>query len=137
MWTLTTFTEDAGENVAKAVQTLKAKNQLKGLVFDLRGNGGGLLTEAVNVVNVFVQKDVDVVSMRSKVKEWDKGFKTLNAAIDLDVPVAVLVNPRFGFCVRNCVGCVARFGQSGPSLAKNRMAKVWCKTRKKRATARG
>ena len=90
--TLTTFTEDAGENVAKAVQTLKAKNQLKGLVFDLRGNGGGLLTEAVNVVNVFVTKDVEVVSMRSKVKEWDKDFKTLNAAIDLDIPVVVLVN---------------------------------------------
>ncbi len=90
--TLTTFTEDAGENVAKAVRELKAKNALKGLVFDLRFNGGGLLNEAVNVVNVFEPKDVDVVSMRSKVKEWDKNFRTLNSAIDADIPVVVLVN---------------------------------------------
>ncbi len=90
--TLTTFTEDAGENVAKAVRELKSKNALKGLVFDLRFNGGGLLNEAVNVVNVFEPKDVDVVSMRSKVKEWDKNFRTLNAAIDADIPVVVLVN---------------------------------------------
>ncbi|MEY4926628.1 MAG: hypothetical protein RI894_1064 [Bacteroidota bacterium] len=90
--TLTTFTEDAGENVAKAVRDLKAKNNLKGLVFDLRYNGGGLLTEAVNVVNVFEPKNIDVVSMRSKVKDWDKNFKTMNAAIDADLPIVVLVN---------------------------------------------
>lgn len=90
--TLTTFTEDAGENVAKALRDLKAKNNLKGLVFDLRQNGGGLLTEAVNVVNAFEPKDIDVVSMRSKVKEWDKTFKTLNSAIDAELPVVVLVN---------------------------------------------
>jgi carboxyl-terminal processing protease len=90
--TLTTFTEDASENVIKALRELKTKNQLKGLVFDLRDNGGGLLTEAVNVVNAFEPKDVSVVDMRSKVKEWDKNFKTLNAAVDADIPLTVLVN---------------------------------------------
>jgi carboxyl-terminal processing protease len=90
--TLTTFTEDASENVIKALRELKTKNQLKGLVFDLRDNGGGLLTEAVNVVNAFEPKDVSVVDMRSKVKEWDKNFKTLNAAVDADIPLTILVN---------------------------------------------
>ena len=76
------------------MRELKAKNQLKGIVLDLRDNGGGLLTEAVNVVNTFVGKDVLTVSMRSKVKEWDKDFKTQNIAIDADVPVTVLMNHR-------------------------------------------
>jgi carboxyl-terminal processing protease len=90
--TLTTFTEDASENVIKALRELKTKNQLKGVVFDLRDNGGGLLTEAVNVVNAFCPKDIDVVDMRSKVKEWDKNFKTQNTAVDADIPLTILVN---------------------------------------------
>jgi carboxyl-terminal processing protease len=90
---LTTFTRDAGENVANAVEALKMKNpNLKGIVLDLRDNGGGLLTEAVNLVNVFIPKGEFVVSTKGKVPEWDRSFKTLNPPIDKDIPVVVLID---------------------------------------------
>lgn len=90
---LSNFTDDAGKEVRDALEDLKAKNPgLKGLVFDLRGNPGGLLIEAVNVANVFVEKNQDIVSTRGKVKEWDKTFKTLNGAVDPNIPITILVN---------------------------------------------
>ncbi len=93
--TLTTFTRNAGKNVAKAVRELKERNpNLKGVVFDLRGNGGGLLSEAVNVSNVFIPKGELVASTRGKVKEWDRSFKTLNSSIDEDIPLVVVINDR-------------------------------------------
>jgi len=90
---LGTFTRDAGENVANALQDLKRKHpDLKGVILDLRDNGGGLLNEAVNVANVFVPKNEFVVSTKGKVPEWDRSFKTLNNPIDKEIPVAVLIN---------------------------------------------
>ncbi len=90
---LTTFSQDAGPNVASALQQLKQKNPgLKGVVLDLRHNGGGLLSEAVNLVNVFVPKDEFVVSTKGKVPEWDNSFKTLVGAVDENIPVVVLID---------------------------------------------
>lgn len=90
---LTTFTRDAGRNVAQAVQKLREEHpEMKGLIFDLRGNGGGLLTEAVNVANVFIPKGELVVSTRGRVKEWDRSFKTLNNPVAPDLPLVVLVD---------------------------------------------
>lgn len=90
---LTTFTRDAGRNVAKALQDLKVEQpNLKGVILDLRDNGGGLLAEAVNVVNVFVPKGELVVSTKGKVKDWNRSFKTLNPPVDENVPLVVLIN---------------------------------------------
>ncbi len=90
---LSNFTDDAGKEVHDALEDLKSKNPgIKGLVFDLRGNPGGLLAEAVNVSNVFVDKNQEIVSTKGKVKEWDKTFKTLNNAVDTQIPIAVLIN---------------------------------------------
>lgn len=90
---LTTFTRDAGRNVANAVKELKDKNPaLKGVILDLRGNGGGLLNEAVNVCNVFIPRNELVVTTKGKVKEWDQAFKTMGSPIDLDIPLAVLID---------------------------------------------
>lgn len=90
---LSTFTRAAGENVANALQELKRKNpDLKGVILDLRENGGGLLNEAVNVANVFLPKGEFIVSTKGKVPEWDRSFKTLHSPIDKDIPVVVLIN---------------------------------------------
>ncbi len=90
---LSNFTENAGKEVKDALENMKQNNpELKGLVFDLRGNPGGLLNEAVNVSNIFINKGQEVVSTKGKVKEWDKSFKTLNPAIDPDIPLVVLTN---------------------------------------------
>lgn len=90
--TLTTFTQNAGANVHDALTELRKNDNLKGVIFDLRGNGGGLLNEAVDVANVFIDKDELVVSTRGKVKEWDRNFKTNNKPVDLDIPLVVLTD---------------------------------------------
>ncbi|MCC6726361.1 MAG: S41 family peptidase [Saprospiraceae bacterium] len=90
---LTTFTRDAGKNVAKALADLKTEQpNLKGVILDLRDNGGGLLAEAVNLCNVFVPRDELVVTTKGKVKEWDRSFRTQAPANDPQVPVIVLIN---------------------------------------------
>lgn len=89
---LTGFTENAGMEVKNALTDLKAKNQLKGVILDLRGNPGGLLHEAVNIVNIFTPKGVDVVTTKGKIKDADKTYKTLSPPVDAEIPVAVLVN---------------------------------------------
>ena len=90
---LTTFTRNAGRNVADAVKKLKENNpKMKGVVFDLRGNGGGLLAEAVNVSNVFVDKGELVVTTKGKVIDWDRSYKTLNKPVDTDMPLIVLID---------------------------------------------
>jgi carboxyl-terminal processing protease len=89
---LTGFTENASNEVKEALTELRTKNNIKSLVLDLRGNPGGLLNEAVNIVNLFVNKGTDVVSTKGKVKEWDKQYKALNTAVDTEIPIAVLVN---------------------------------------------
>lgn len=91
--TLTTFTQEAGTNVANALKELKKNNpNLKSVIFDLRGNGGGLLNEAVNVSNVFIKNNELVVTTRGKVKEWDRNFKTNNEPVDLNIPLVVLTD---------------------------------------------
>lgn len=89
---LTTFTQEAGKNVAKALNELKSDYDLKGVIFDLRHNGGGLLFEAVNVCNVFIPKGEIVVTTKGKVRDWDRTFKTLNNPVDLDIPLVVLID---------------------------------------------
>lgn len=89
---LSQFTQHAGKNVEKALKELKADNDLKGLVLDLRGNPGGLLHEAVNLSNLFIDKNKLVVSTKGKVEDWNRDFKTLNKPIDTEIPIVVLIN---------------------------------------------
>lgn len=90
---LTTFTRDAGRNVANALRDLQTANpELKGVILDLRGNGGGLLREAINVCNVFIPANETVVTTRSKVVEADQEFKTRNEAVDEDIQLVVLID---------------------------------------------
>ena len=89
---LTSFTRSAGREVKTAILELKEKHGMKKLVFDLRGNPGGLLRESIKIVNFFVKKGQPVVSTKGKVKDWNKVYKTLDKPIDLDMPVVVLIN---------------------------------------------
>ncbi|MEI6814980.1 MAG: S41 family peptidase [Bacteroidota bacterium] len=89
---LTSFTENCGKDVKDALTDLKAKGNLKTLVFDLRGNPGGLLNEAINIVNLFVDKGQEIVITKGKVKEWEKSYKAVYSALDMDIPIVVLVN---------------------------------------------
>ncbi len=88
---LSTYTEGCGKEVRNAIIEMK-KNGMKGLVFDLRGNGGGSEMEAVNIVNCFVPKGKLVVSNRGKVKRMNHDYLTTVEPVDTLMPVVVLVN---------------------------------------------
>lgn len=89
---LTGFTEDASKEVKSAFLELKEKNKIKSLVFDLRDNGGGLLKEAVDIVNTFVDKNLTIVEQKGKIKEMNRTHKSQYNPIDTTMPVAVLIN---------------------------------------------
>lgn len=90
---LTTFTQNAANNIAAAINELKAKNpKLKSLILDLRGNGGGLLNEAIQICNLFVPKDLPIVSTRGKIQEQDYTYKTMSAPLDEKMPLAILID---------------------------------------------
>ncbi len=90
---LSTFTRNAGKNVANALRDLRLENpDAKGVVLDLRGNGGGLLLEAVNLSNVFIPKGELVVTTKGKVKEWDNAFRTLSSVTEGEMPLTILID---------------------------------------------
>lgn len=88
---LTSFTDNCSNEVKEALVALKAKG-CKSLVLDLRGNLGGLLLEAVNIVNLFTDKGQEVVYTKGKVAEWDKTYLSVNNPLDLQTPLVVLVD---------------------------------------------
>lgn len=87
------FNENAGADVKHAFDSLKTANPgMKGVILDLRDNPGGLLHEAVNIVNIFIEKNQLVVTTKGKVDEWNKAFSTLNEPSDTKMPVVVITN---------------------------------------------
>ena len=88
---LTNFTQNVGRQVG--VNTLDLLEQgAKGIILDLRGNPGGLLHEAVNVSNVFVEKGKKIVTQKGKVRANDWTYNSLNDPVDINVPLVVLTD---------------------------------------------
>ena len=89
---ISTFSvEGCSKEVKRALVELKQQGATS-LVIDLRGNRGGLLSEAVNVVNFFVPKGKEIVKTKGKFKQMDHAYRTMNEPIDLEIPLAVLVD---------------------------------------------
>ncbi|HPB01481.1 MAG TPA: S41 family peptidase [Bacteroidales bacterium] len=87
------FTMNAGNQVKKAFEDLKKENtEMEGLILDLRGNGGGLLNEAVNIANIFVDRGITVVQTKGKLSDSNKSYKTLNPASDKNIRLAILID---------------------------------------------
>ncbi|HMQ06871.1 MAG TPA: S41 family peptidase [Saprospiraceae bacterium] len=92
---LTTFTNNSAKNIESAIRDLKkVHGPLKGMILDLRDNGGGLLREAIFVSNLFIENGELVVTTKGKSIEDDKVYRTSNTPLDLDIPLAVLINDR-------------------------------------------
>lgn len=85
------FTQNCIEDVRNALNQLKS-NSPQQIILDLRGNPGGLLSEAVEIVNLFVGPGNEVVSTRGKVKRFDEIFKTTKSALDEKIPLAIIIN---------------------------------------------
>ncbi|GAB4277565.1 MAG: S41 family peptidase [Marinilabiliales bacterium] len=88
---LNQFTQNVSDDVKKALLELKEKDAKK-IIIDLRGNPGGLLIEAVNICNLFIDKGQEIVSTKGKIKQWDKTYKTMHDAVDSEIPLIILVN---------------------------------------------
>jgi carboxyl-terminal processing protease len=87
------FNRKASAQTKEAIIALKEEGASK-IILDLRGNPGGLLSEAVNIVNLFVPKNTLVVTTKSKVKKFNKTYFTQQEPLDLEIPVVVLINGR-------------------------------------------
>lgn len=85
------FTEKVSTEVRKAVTAMK-KQGMKRLVLDLRGNGGGLMSEAVNIVSLFVPKGTLVVTSKGKTPGSDNEYRTTSEPLDTEIPVIVLID---------------------------------------------
>lgn len=86
------FTRNVSKEVKTAFLELKKNPNFQSLIFDLRGNPGGLLHEAINTVGLFTKKGLKVVETRGKIEEWTKVYKTLNAPLDKEIPIVILVD---------------------------------------------
>lgn len=89
---LSSFTSTASSDVLKALKFLKDSSGMKKLVFDLRGNGGGLLHESVNIVNFFIARGSSVVATKGRLTDLNRDYKTTNAPFDEEMPIVVLVD---------------------------------------------
>ena len=88
---LSSFTRNCSGDVKNAFTDLKKEGMTK-LIFDLRGNPGGLLDEAVKICNLFVDKGELIVSTKGKVSEWSKNYMARVDPIDVEIPIVLLVN---------------------------------------------
>ena len=89
---LSGFTRDAAKEMKEKFLEMRKDRQLKGFIIDLRGNGGGLMNEAVDIVNLFIPKGKAVVSMKGKAATANSLHGTNNDPVDLEIPLAVLVD---------------------------------------------
>jgi len=88
---LSSFTQTASKSVKDAYALLQSEGMEK-LILDLRGNGGGLLIESVDIVNMFVPKNEPIVNTKSRIVEENRVYATRNEPINLDIPVVVLID---------------------------------------------
>lgn len=88
---LSRFSEKASAETSYALRDLKAQGA-ENIIFDLRGNPGGLLNEAVNIVNLFVPKGQLVVTTKSKIKKYNSSYITQNEPIDTEIPLVILID---------------------------------------------
>ena len=85
------FNQSATKEMKAALIQMK-KEGMKKLILDLRNNPGGLLTQAIDICNLFLDKETTIVSTRGKLKEWNATYKALNPSWDTALPILVLIN---------------------------------------------
>lgn len=115
------FMHGASFEVKDALVKLKSQGA-KSIVLDLRDNGGGLLHEAVNIVNIFIGPDQSVVVSKGRSNNAFKEYKTLDPATDLNIPLAVLVNERSASASEIVCGAIQDFDR-GVLIGRNTFGK--------------
>lgn len=118
---LTDFTQGASREVRKALHQLKGKGAKK-VILDLRGNPGGLLSEAINISNLFIERNQEVVSTKGKVKEINQTYRALNRSYDTKTPLIVLTNNRSASASEIVAGVVQDYDR-GVLIGQNTFGK--------------
>jgi carboxyl-terminal processing protease len=118
---LTDFTQGASREVRRALQKLKGKGAKK-IILDLRGNPGGLLSEAINISNLFIERNQEVVSTKGKVKEINQTYRALNRSYDTKTPLVVLTNNRSASASEIVAGVVQDYDR-GVLIGQNTFGK--------------
>lgn len=108
---LTRFNEKTSSEVKKAFKDLKERG-MKNLVFDLRGNPGGLLAEAINISNLFLPKGSTITSTKAKVKKWSSVYRASKNPLDLEIPIVVLINGRSASASEVVAGALQDFDRA-------------------------
>ncbi len=106
---LSGFTQRASREVRNAFLELYEENKPESLILDLRDNGGGLLHEAVNITNLFIEKDQLVVSTKGRLPDRSTTHRTLNDPIDVDISLVVIVNRRSASASEIVAGAIQDF----------------------------
>ncbi|RYM33927.1 S41 family peptidase [Brumimicrobium glaciale] len=88
---LSSFTQTASKNVKSAFEDLSSQGMEK-IILDLRGNGGGLLIESIDIVNFFVAQNEEIVKTKGRISDENRSYKTRNNPLDLEIPIVVLVD---------------------------------------------
>jgi carboxyl-terminal processing protease len=91
---LNSFKQGATREVRSALLELREEHDITALVLDLRNNPGGLLNEAISMVNLFVPRGELIVSTKGRVEEWKNDYRTRNEPVDTEMPVITLINDR-------------------------------------------
>ena len=102
---LNSFTDKASSDVKKALIELKGLGVNK-LILDLRGNGGGLLVQAVDIVNFFIPRDQLVVETKGRMQQINRTYKTRNNPIDVQLPLVVLIDSYSASASEIVSGCI-------------------------------
>ncbi len=89
---LSGFTQNAARELRSAFLKLKENNNLNGIIIDLRGNGGGLLNEAVDIANIFIDRGQEIVSTRGKKADKNRSHLTTNPPVDVNIPIVIMVD---------------------------------------------
>ncbi len=89
---LSSFSGKPSKEFKQSFLDLKKKHNIESLVIDLRSNGGGLLDEAIEIVNFFVPRGKTIVTTKGKIKQASSTYKTLREPLDTEIPIVVLVN---------------------------------------------
>ncbi|MDR1098606.1 MAG: S41 family peptidase [Tannerella sp.] len=89
---LKSFTDKSAQEIKAAFEEMKKDHRIESLILDLRDNGGGILEGAVQIVNLFVPKGKEVLTMKGRESQWDRTYRTYNEPIDTVMPIVLLIN---------------------------------------------
>ena len=89
---LTSFTKTASSELSSALKELTQDSTINNVIIDLRGNGGGLLNEAVEIVNLFVPKNQLVVKTKGRIEEINRNYMTMNTPLEENIPLVILID---------------------------------------------